>query len=135
MNSRDDKKIVKKEEEWKDELTPDEYHILREKGTERPFTGRYYMNKEEGIYRCAACGNPLFSSDTKFDSGTGWPSFHQPVSQESLGYRDDRSQGMTRIEVTCNRCGGHLGHVFEDGPQPTGKRYCVNSGALRFEKK
>lgn len=135
LRGQGEKKVTKRDEAWKRELTREEYHILREKGTEQAFTGRYYASKEDGVYRCAACGNPLFYSDTKYDSGSGWPSFYQPVFEENVDYDEDQSVGMTRTEVTCNRCGGHLGHVFEDGPKPTGKRYCVNSAALHFEEK
>ena len=120
--------------EWREALTPDQYRVLRRKGTERPFTGEYHASKEKGTYRCAGCGNPLFSSETKFDSGTGWPSFWQPVSEESVATEEDRSLWMTRVEVHCRQCGGHLGHVFDDGPAPTGLRYCMNSAALRLEK-
>jgi peptide-methionine (R)-S-oxide reductase len=128
-------KLVKTEEEWRKQLTPEQFHILREKGTERAFTGRYWNNHEAGIYRCAACGQPLFSSDTKFESGTGWPSFWQPLAPSAVELHEDSSFFMTRTEVLCSRCGGHLGHVFPDGPEPTGLRYCMNSGALTFEKK
>lgn len=126
-------KIVKSETEWRQELTPEQFHILRQKGTERPFTGVYYKHKGEGVYRCAACGNELFSSETKYESGSGWPSFWAPVSEENVDTDRDLSLGMSRMEVVCDRCGGHLGHVFEDGPQPTGLRYCINSAALHFE--
>jgi peptide-methionine (R)-S-oxide reductase len=127
-------KITKTEEEWKKELTSEQFHILREKGTERAFTGKYWNNHEAGTYRCAACGQPLFSSDTKYDSGTGWPSFWQSLSPSSVELHEDTSYGMSRIEVVCSRCGGHLGHVFPDGPEPTGKRFCMNSASLTFEK-
>ena len=122
------------DKEWKEKLSPEAYHVIREKGTERPFTGKYHMHKEKGTYVCAACANPLFGSDTKFDSGTGWPSFFTPIADESVLTETDRSLGMTRTEVHCARCGGHLGHVFEDGPRPTGLRYCINSVSLDFRR-
>jgi peptide-methionine (R)-S-oxide reductase len=127
-------KIIKTEEEWKRELTPEQYRSLREKGTERPFTGEYTFNKDKGKYLCAACGQELFTSETKFDSHCGWPSFSAPSEQQALEEHDDSSFGMRRVEVTCSRCGGHLGHVFEDGPQPTGMRYCINSVSIKLEK-
>jgi len=126
--------VVKSKEEWKEILTPEEFHILREKGTERAFTGKYHDNKKKGLYICAGCENELFHSDTKFDSGTGWPSFWTPVSEKKVGTRADNSLFTRRTEVICNRCGGHLGHVFKDGPDPTGLRYCINSIALDFEE-
>jgi peptide-methionine (R)-S-oxide reductase len=126
--------VNKTEMEWKKILSPEEFDVLRKHGTERPFTGALNNNKEKGIYSCSACGNPLFSSDTKFDSGTGWPSFYKPVEETKVGETIDKSWGMTRVEVHCNRCGGHLGHVFEDGPKPTGLRYCINSVSLKFIK-
>ena len=122
--------LNKTEEEWREELPPDRYHVLREKGTEPPFTGAYTHSKEKGIYSCGACGNELFSSDTKFDSGTGWPSFTEPAVAENVRLEEDKSHGMTRTEVLCARCGSHLGHVFPDGPGPDGQRYCINSLSL-----
>ena len=127
-------KIEKSDAEWRRELTPEEYRVLREKGTERPFSGEYEKTKESGTYVCAACGNPLFSSETKYESGSGWPSFYQPLSEEAVATETDRSHFMERTEVLCRRCGGHLGHVFDDGPKPTGQRYCMNSVSLKLEK-
>jgi len=127
-------KVAKTDEEWKAELTPTQYRVLREKGTERPFTGELLDNKEKGVYVCAACGTELFSSDAKFESGSGWPSFYAPIAEENVATERDDSLGMRRVEVLCKRCGGHLGHVFDDGPRPTGLRYCVNSVSLDFEK-
>lgn len=128
-------KVRLTEEEWKKKLTPEEYHILREKGTERPFSGKYVDNKKKGKYVCAACGNELFDSDDKFDSGTGWPSFTKTSDKGSVDENEDLAYGMVRTEVLCSKCGGHLGHVFDDGPKPTGKRYCMNSASLKFEDK
>jgi peptide-methionine (R)-S-oxide reductase len=123
------------DEQWRQKLTPEQYRVLREKGTEPAFTGIYYDHHEQGMYHCAACGNPLYSSETKFNSGTGWPSFTHPFHDDSVEYHDDSSHGIQRTEVTCKRCGGHLGHVFDDGPEPDGKRYCMNSCSLSFRKK
>ena len=124
--------VVKTKEEWKKVLTPEQYHILREKGTERAFTGKYDKHHEHGVYRCAACGLDLYRSEEKYDSGTGWPSFTAPVAAENILTRPDNSFFSQRTEVICARCGGHLGHVFDDGPKPTGKRHCMNSAALQF---
>ncbi|MFK7925006.1 MAG: peptide-methionine (R)-S-oxide reductase MsrB [Bacteroidia bacterium] len=125
-------KVVKTEEEWKAELTDLQYYVVRKEGTERPFTGTYWDNKKEGTYTCVACDLPLFTSDTKFRSGTGWPSFYDVLSETNVGSDVDNTLGMARTEVHCNRCGGHLGHVFPDGPKPTGLRYCINSASLNF---
>ena len=127
-------KIEKTDDEWKKTLTPEQYHILREKGTERAFTGVYADTHDPGVYKCAGCGNPLFSSETKFESGSGWPSFYEPLAKDAVATESDRKFMMTRTEVLCAKCGGHLGHVFPDGPEPTGLRYCMNSGALKLEK-
>ncbi len=127
--------VVKSDEEWKKELTPEQYDILRNKGTERAFTGKYYHNEDDGTYLCAGCGNALFSSETKFDSGSGWPSFFDAANKEAIETKLDKTHGMMRAEIVCNRCGSHLGHVFDDGPNPTGLRYCVNSASLDFKKK
>ncbi len=128
-------RITKTEEEWRRELTPEQYHVLREKGTERAFSGEYEHTKTPGTFRCAACGQELFSSDTKYDSGCGWPSFYQPAAPDRVAMHEDTSYGMRRVEVTCSRCGSHLGHVFPDGPRPTGERYCINSLSLKLEPK
>jgi peptide-methionine (R)-S-oxide reductase len=127
-------KIEKTDEEWKKTLTPEQYHILREKGTERAFAGKYADTHDPGVYKCAGCGNPLFSSETKFESGSGWPSFFEPLAKDAVATESDHKFMMERTEVLCASCGGHLGHVFPDGPKPTGLRYCMNSAALKLEK-
>ncbi len=128
-------KIQKTEKEWKEILTPEQYHVLREKGTEQPFTGEYWNSRGKGVYKCAACGAELFSSDTKFDSDCGWPSFYDVINNKNVITKDDYSFGMHRIEVMCANCGSHLGHIFDDGPKPTGQRYCINSVSIKLEKK
>ncbi len=128
-------KMKKSEEEWRKSLTAEEFHILRKKGTEPPFTGKYADNKKKGIYVCAGCGNKLFSSDTKYDSRSGWPSFYAPASRDNVEIKSDNSLFMHRTEVLCKKCGGHLGHVFDDGPKPTGQRFCINSVSLHFKEK
>ncbi len=127
-------KINKSKEEWKSSLTPEQFDVCINKSTEPPFTGKYCYSKEEGIYKCVCCNEPLFKSETKFDSGSGWPSFWEPISEDKIKYESDTSYGMTRTEVMCNKCGAHLGHVFDDGPKPTNLRYCINSISLDLDK-
>ena len=134
MVENDNEKREMTDEYWKKKLSPEQYEVCRNKGTEMPFSGKYYYSKDKGVYICVCCGNELFKSDTKFESGTGWPSFYAPISQGNVEYHSDNSFGMTRIEITCRKCGAHLGHVFDDGPQPTNKRYCINSVSLQLVK-
>ena len=135
MQDSSKQKVRKTEEEWRKLLTPEQFHVMREKGTERAFTGALLENHDDGMYHCGACNALLFKSDTKFESGSGWPSFFEPASADAIEAHEDSSHGMRRVEVTCATCGAHLGHVFPDGPTPTGQRYCINSASLAFEKK
>lgn len=134
MNEDSKTQVEKSEAEWRRELSPQQYRVLREKGTEPPFTGKYWNEHADGVYRCAACGNPLFDASTKFESGSGWPSFYEPIEDARVATEEDRSLFMRRTEVHCARCGGHLGHLFDDGPQPTGQRYCINSASLELDR-
>ncbi len=127
--------VVKTDEAWRAQLSPEQYEVLRQKGTERPWSGKYVANHDDGTYHCAACGALLFDAGTKFESGSGWPSFYEPAVADAVDLHEDQSHGMSRTEVTCRRCGGHLGHVFDDGPKPTGQRYCMNSLSLEFAPK
>jgi len=129
------KEVKMSDEEWAKKLNKEQYQVLRKKSTERPFSGKYWNKKKKGVYRCAGCGQPLFDSDTKFESGTGWPSFYAPIDEDNVAKESDRSFGMKRTEVLCSKCGGHLGHIFKDGPKPTGDRYCINSISLDFKEK
>lgn len=135
QNQTDDPRVEKTDRDWREELSPSQYQVLRRKGTEPPFTGEYVHEKRDGTYRCAGCGAELFSSQTKFESGTGWPSFTEPADRANVNLHEDRSFGMRRVEVTCAACGGHLGHVFPDGPGETGERYCINSCSLNFDER
>ena len=134
-NNRMSEKVIKSDAEWRAQLDPEQFHVAREKGTERPFTGKYWNNHEDGTYSCICCGQELFSSDTKYESGSGWPSFYAPVAEGVVAVESDGSHGMSRDEVVCSKCGAHLGHVFPDGPRPTNQRFCMNSASLDFEKK
>ena len=134
MDEKDKKKQEMTDEDWKNRLSTEQYEVCRNKATEKPFSGKYYYSKDKGIYQCVCCGNELFKSNTKFESGTGWPSFYAPLNQGSVEYHTDNSFGMKRVEITCKKCGSHLGHVFDDGPLPTKERYCINSISLRLVK-